>query len=362
MTRTSAPRRRIAVFRTGHLGDTLVAIPAIRDLQSAWPDSEWVLLSDDRHQTGRATPRTVLEPEGRFAEFVGYGVARGAGGLLRRASRALFAAWALRRHRIDVAIYLAPIDRSRTQVARDRLLFRLAGATRLRGFTDGSRLLQRSSRSGLLREADLLRFRVSPAQAGPIAPSAGDPRLVPTASERTRVAEFAAAERIDERVRWLAVAPGTSMPSNRWPTERFAELIRRLVARHDVWPIVVGGDEDRALATSLVAAWGRGTVAAGRLAPRETAELLSRCVAFVGNDSGALHLAAAAGIPCVAVFSARDHGTSWHPYGSRHVVIDHDVPCRGCMLVECVEQQNLCTRLITIDEVERACSRLLDRT
>ena len=97
------------------------------------------------------------------------------------------------------------------------------------------------------------------------------------------------------------------------------------------------------------------------LAPRETTGLLARCRAFVGNDSGALHLAAAAGIPCIAVFSARDRGTGWHPYGARHVVLDHDVPCRGCMLVECVEQQNLCTRLVTVEEVEQACSRALER-
>ena len=114
MTPEPRPRRRIAVFRTGHLGDTLVAMPALRDLQAAWPRSEWVLLSDDRHQTGRATPRTLLEPEGLFREFIGYGIARGSGGLVRRAARALAAAWALRRRRLDVAAYLSPTDRSRS--------------------------------------------------------------------------------------------------------------------------------------------------------------------------------------------------------------------------------------------------------
>jgi len=108
-----------------------------------------------------------------------------------------------------------------------------------------------------------------------------------------------------------------------------------------------------------VQAWGRGLVAAGALRVRDSAALLERCRLFIGNDTGTMHLAASSGVPCVALFSARDEPGKWEPMGERNVVLRKSVPCAGCMLTSCDERDRLCLRLIEVEEVIDAASSLL---
>jgi len=89
------------------------------------------------------------------------------------------------------------------------------------------------------------------------------------------------------------------------------------------------------------------------------AELLRRCVFYLGNDTGAMHVAAAVGTRCVGVFGAQYPETSWHPYGGDHVVIRRRPPCRNCFLTECTRYATRCLTDISADDVWAACERLL---
>ncbi|MDO8679542.1 MAG: glycosyltransferase family 9 protein [Acidobacteriota bacterium] len=53
-----------------------------------------------------------------------------------------------------------------------------------------------------------------------------------------------------------------------------------------------------------------------------SASILSECATFIGNDSGPTHLAALVGIPCVAIFSARNAPGQWEPLGQNHIVLE----------------------------------------
>jgi len=158
---------------------------------------------------------------------------------------------------------------------------------------------------------------------------------------------------------WIGVGPGGKMPAKRWPVERFDDVIGALIRERDVWPVVFGGPADRALGTALVNVWGRGYVAAGSLDVRAAAEALSRCLLYVGNDTGTMHLAAAVGTRCVAVFSGRDFPGKWEPYGPGHRVLRAPVECEGCMLKECQEKGNLCLTSIGVEDVLEACRQTL---
>jgi ADP-heptose:LPS heptosyltransferase len=61
--------------------------------------------------------------------------------------------------------------------------------------------------------------------------------------------------------------------------------------------------------------------ACGRLSPRESAAAMRHAEAFIGHDSGPLHLAAAAGVSCVGLFGDINQPQRWHPPGSRHRII-----------------------------------------
>ena len=89
----------------------------------------------------------------------------------------------------------------------------------------------------------------------------------------------------------------------------------------------------------------------GRTDLRQLAGILGRCAAFVSNDSGAMHLAAAVGLPVTAIFGPTNERVT-APLGD-HDVILHDVFCRPCMLRDCPIDHR-CMKRITSDEVFNA--------
>jgi ADP-heptose:LPS heptosyltransferase len=179
-------------------------------------------------------------------------------------------------------------------------------------------------------------------------------------AEQQQVAAWLRALPPDGGRRWLGVGPGSKMPAKRWPEERFATVVKNLVATHDIWPVIFGGPEDRAVGERLLSAAGRGYNAAGALTLRGSVAALRRCALYLGNDTGTMHLAAAAGTPCVVLFSAREWPGMWLPYGVRHQILRTQIECEGCALVECTAHQNACLNAITAEAALNACGAQLD--
>jgi ADP-heptose:LPS heptosyltransferase len=158
----------------------------------------------------------------------------------------------------------------------------------------------------------------------------------------------------------VAIGPGSKMASKRWPEQRFEELGVAILERHpEVMLVAVGGSGDAPTGERLCARWGeRSRNLAGRLGVYGTAAVLERARFYVGNDSGAMHLAAFSGTPCVAIFSARDAAGRWDPIGEGHQVLRHQTGCAGCMLEECVKEANKCLTLISVHSVLSATERM----
>ena len=94
----------------------------------------------------------------------------------------------------------------------------------------------------------------------------------------------------------------------------------------------------------------------GRTDLRQLAGILARCSAFVSNDSGAMHLAAAVGVPVTALFGPTDERVT-APLGD-HDVILHEVFCRPCMLRDCPIDHR-CMKQISSGEVFEAVAARL---
>ncbi len=131
------------------------------------------------------------------------------------------------------------------------------------------------------------------------------PRLrIPTAAAEA-AARLTAALPPGPRV---AVMPGAARgPSKRWPLDRFAEVARRLAADHGCTVLALGSKAEAEDAAAVAAAaGGRGLSLAGRTDIPQWAAVLATCALAVSNDSGGMHLAAAAGVPVTAVFGRTD--------------------------------------------------------
>lgn len=354
------PSKRILVFRIGQLGDTIVALPAIWAVKKHFPEAHLALLCD-RHPGKKYVLASDLFPgTGIFDEFLSYPVTQ---------ARDLLKPWrmvsllaAIRRSRFDTLVYLAPTSRSPDQIARDRRFFSLAGISHfigMEGFTPLPAKANGTPLAETLPESELLLKRLS-ASGLPVPPAEQSRMdLGLGAAEEAAVTRWLKGLPPDGGRSWVAVAPGSKMPAKRWPLERFAEVVQRLIAEFDIWPVVFGGEEDRQIGNGLLATWRGGYNAAGQLSVRAAAYALKRCLLYVGNDTGTMHLAAAVGTQCVAIFSARDWPGRWHPYGLGHRIFRSQIDCEDCGLTECIDRKNECLRRITVSEVVTACEALL---
>jgi ADP-heptose:LPS heptosyltransferase len=107
---------------------------------------------------------------------------------------------------------------------------------------------------------------------------------------------------------WLVLGPTANWHRKVWPAERFAELALRLTAPDGAFPgagiAILGGpgDQERSMATPVLTALPQALDLVGKLDLPEVAAVLARAAIFIGNDSGLMHLAAAAGAPTLGLF------------------------------------------------------------
>lgn len=138
-----------------------------------------------------------------------------------------------------------------------------------------------------------------------------------------------------ERV--VALHPGASCASKRWPVERFAELGASLSAGRRV--AIVGGQEEKKLGKILKDAIGSAAVdLTGELSLKELASFLKRCEVLVTNDSGPAHIAAAVGVKTVTIFGRNREGLGprrWKTLGEGHTILHQDTGCVVCTAHRC---------------------------
>ena len=135
---------------------------------------------------------------------------------------------------------------------------------------------------------------------------------------------------------WIGVSPGAAYgTAKRWLPERFAAAARELADELDAQVAVFGSAAEAPLASSIADDIGeRGHCLAGETSLAEFIELASTCKLYLTNDSGPMHVAAALGVPTVAIFGATDHITTG-PSASWAKIIREPVECSPCLLREC---------------------------
>lgn len=130
------------------------------------------------------------------------------------------------------------------------------------------------------------------------------PRLWLTEADRAAASELLG----DDDRPLLAVAPTANWPPKAWPADRFADLIGRLTGEDGPLAgarvLVAGGPGERDLAAPVLAAVPRDRLVdlVDRAPLMVLAAAFARCRLVVANDSGLMHLSAAAGAPTLGLF------------------------------------------------------------
>src|SRR3989338_4298585 len=157
----------------------------------------------------------------------------------------------------------------------------------------------------------------------------------------------------------IGLNPGSVYGSaKRWLPERFAQVADRLAAEHAACVLIFGGKGEEELGTAIAGMMTAPTIVySGRTTVRQLMALIKRCRLFITNDTGPMHVAAAFGVPLVAIFGPTNPVTT-SPYGPGHELVSHPVECSPCLLRECPIDHR-CMQGIGIDEVYGAAERQL---
>jgi heptosyltransferase-2 len=154
-----------------------------------------------------------------------------------------------------------------------------------------------------------------------------------------------------------AIAPGASYGAAKcWPPQRFALLADRLISECGADVIFFGTDGEREITARILSEMkSRAISLVGKTSMRDLATLFSECSIFVGNDSGAMHVAAAAGIPVIGIFGSTDpEGTA--PVTRQFTLVQGKASCSPCFLRQCPVDHRCMTR-ISVDSVFSAMLR-----
>jgi len=152
----------------------------------------------------------------------------------------------------------------------------------------------------------------------------------------------------------MAIGAGASYGSAKcWPPERFAEFVNRFRRHTDADVILFGTAAERTVSDAITAGiHGPAISLVGATSMAELPALLSRCQLFVGNDSGAMHVAGAVGLKVVAIFGPTDpQGTA--PITPLCAVVQEKQYCSPCFLRRCPTDHRCMTR-VTPEAVEAA--------
>jgi lipopolysaccharide heptosyltransferase II len=134
----------------------------------------------------------------------------------------------------------------------------------------------------------------------------------------------------------IAVAAGASYGSAKcWPPDRFAKALNALLSHADADIILFGTPGELPVSAAIASELQRPPInLTGKTSIADLPALLSQCHLFLGNDSGAMHVAAAVGLPVVAIFGPTDpEGTA--PVTSRLTIVQQKPYCSPCFLRRC---------------------------
>ena len=318
----SAPRR-IAIIKTVAIGDVVQALPTIKAIRERFPEAHLTLIT---------TPRVKEVVEGLpFVDEILYydvfGRHSGIGGVARFAGE-------LRRHAFDMWVELEHYYRFTT------VLGYLSGAKVRVGFDIPEQVRRHLFTITAPYPTDKHELESFFAIATALGASAEAmaPIPIPVSEEdRTRTREWLArASSVlpeAQRNQGIVLFHTTTSPvsiGRRWPSDRWVELANRVTERYGLTVVLTGAPEEVPDLEALAARMKYPTfIAAGELSLRQFSVLAGAAQLMVSVDTGPLHVAAATGVPIVAMFGPSDL-RKWRPYGPGNIAVSAGLECSPC--------------------------------
>jgi lipopolysaccharide heptosyltransferase II len=344
--------KRILCIRLDYMGDVLMSTPAIRALKQSIPGSGITLLTSG---SGAAIARFIPEID----DVMVYAAPWMKSSAAHEPCADMEMIATLAERRFDAAVVFTVYSQSPLPAA---MLCYLAGIPlRLAHCRENPYQLltdwmRETEPAGQLRHEARRQLDLVAA----VGARTDDERLslrVPSA-HTARVIDRLQSMGIDPHATWIAMHPGATAASRRYPPQHWREVARKLSATLRC-PLVFTGSEDEVPLVEEIRHGLPDTHSlAGQLDLGQLSALIALAPVLVSNNTGPAHIAAAVGTPVVDLYALTNpQHTPWQ-VPSR--VLYKDVPCRYCYKSLCPEAHNLCLTGVAPLQVVQAVNELLD--
>jgi len=334
---------KILIRATNWVGDAIIALPALQAVRARFAQAEFSILA-------RPYVLDIYRDQGIADELIAYdwiGQHKGIRGQIKLVAQ-------LREQKFDIAVLMQNAFDAAWLAWRARIPERIGYARDGRSF-----LLTKAipvPKPGEIPAHEKFYYLELVRRAGFIESLPEVPWITLKVSEQKRRAteEFLFVNGAQRGRRRIAVGAGASYGSAKcWPPERFAETLNNVGKAGDTDVILLGTAGEKAVSDAIAAGLRvKPLDLTGKTLIADLPALLSCCDLFIGNDSGAMHVAAAMGLPIVAVFGPTDpEGTA--PVTPRCTVVQEKPYCSPCFLRRCPTDHR-CMKSVTPAMVEEA--------
>jgi ADP-heptose:LPS heptosyltransferase/GT2 family glycosyltransferase len=350
--------RRILVVKLDHIGDCIIALPAIRRLKAHFPDAHITVLTSHASQ-----PVWALEPSvDATIEFDFFHAVSGLGELERSDDD-----WRALRERLVPEEFDLAIDlRKHTET---RPVLQHTGARWLAGFDFRNQFAwldialewtgdQIYAKKRSHNADDLVNL------VDAVAAAAESDRAVIAGPTGDSPALAALQRKLPGAGPLVCVHPTVGNDARQWPIEYFAAVIDRLVEKDAARIVLIGAPGEEAVADTILGRVRQPKSIAslvGKVPLAELPALLSGVALFLGNNSGPKHIAAGLGVPTVGIHSGTEDVREWGPVGPNALAVAREVVCAPCYLAHAADCRRglACLRQLEPARVYEACKRLL---
>jgi len=364
---SSGAVRKILVVQLADIGDVILSSPFLRGLRQFYPDA-WISLAVQPRMFNLIEKCPYIDHVIPFDWGAGKkwdNYLRGAplwwAGSSRLAKKEFWD------RPIDMAIsarwnedpcQAASLILMYSSGARDRIAYKATSKDSMRyGWKDLNRLITRGPvrefpKHEVEHQLDILRF---------IGGDPGDDRLeVWTDPEDDQYAQSILEKKAFGHTDVLiAFAPGAAWPFRRWPSDRFIQLGQWLQKIYEANILILAGKNEQELALKIEKGLQpeKTINLAGKTSLREMASILKHCNLFIGNDSGPLHIATAAGTPAVGFYGPGEYHR-FKPWGMNHDTLRIGLTCSPCSQ-NCKFHEPRCIEGIPLSQTKKLLIRKL---
>jgi heptosyltransferase-2 len=332
---TSASIRKVLIRSANWVGDAIMSLPAVASVRRTLPRAEISILA----KPWVADLFQEFPEADRVIPYRSPGFHGGITGKWRLARE-------LRGERFDLALHLPNSFES-------AFIPFLAGIPRRAGYNTDARgillthrvPLNRRVKRGHQVEYYLHLLRSLGFDAAP-----GIPSLKISPGRVKAAEEILESSGVKESDSLVGMSPGAKFGSAKeWFPDRYAQLARRISAELGARILILGNLGDRQAASQICGGAVSAIDLTGRTTLAQAIGLIARCRLFISNDSGLMHVAAALGVPLMAVFGSTDPLRTG-PLNKNSRVFHKSLPCAPCLKPECPEDRE-CMARITVEEV-----------